>query len=1231
MDVDLKDEESFLDRRAVGLRDTPISSVAEFHTPNDVTFDYDLLEDLRQQGIDWISWVPVEKIYQNLTQYGRPSAVYPAYSYLAVGTSKGVVTIFNHKQFLQMALLLDDDFAGSKVTMIRSSVDGTHIAASLESGDIFIWNLNQKTRESSNRVGPREIAPILHITEHKYKHITGLGFLAERHTAVVVSDDSGVLSCHNGFRKGIWHLSYSTIDLNNRSPNQHSVVATASYPGFSNAPFSDLQPVAVLSERSLDLVSANSFELCYHTKVEENISTNSSVVWSACGLKLCYFGSHHLEVICFLLLKSTQKLVNSSKVSWSCEEIIKCVEWLSSSYLGILTQSNKYIFISASNGTQQFETIDMLPIALLSPVACPVVYFNRQIYALTNYNLQTGYILSWSDIILKFVQSGAYISALRSIRYFVAEEGLPFNLLRLEDDVTARKKQLEQPLKNVSIASVRHIVRAQGTICDESVLYQVIEESLYTYYLVFRDQTIALDFVELALEQIPDECTDAFFSCLISLIQKNTIRSLSPVVFSQLLRSNYIGKNPVLMKHLLFNLDISSMDVDNAVDLCKKLKFGRELIYLWTVASSDYLTPFVEMLSIIASCGHRTYLLTEELCRDKLLIYDYLAFVMTGRQFPLQCPIQPPSLRFKVKVELCHILFNGTLIDWPPESNHKLYTCADQKDEPAFPYLELLLNFDLKTCLGMLNEILEDSIFDIGFNEVQSWGDDTASRSSVSRQFVMDFMIDKLKLLLPLHEKVLTAIFIVRNLSKYPQFIRLSTSVIDDLATLLCTGHTQQVWSESEKALEALITGGYVSDPKNLIPHLKSGKFERVLLLVYKHIGAFSQFLALRLVSQAVNSAHNSVLDAIRFCLESTRNRPTERSAVLEVIANKIDAVLSVDVAAFIACLDKYDATFHFTVFKRASYSSRCLFLHQYFLFHNPTSSWEFEMMSQYVLDLEGSQNESGLRELFERTHLPMKEYERLLKKLRDSNSMYGALLVERQMRNLEGVVEDFIKLSESCQNDLRCNELLDYAFEACKAAEGEQARNCWTRLLTYLLRERSDQYQVAIKQLFNELTKATDENFGNAPAFSVKEVVTGALENPDLILTKMKDLAPTFCEIMNSADINGSLLSAISSIIYHSSADELSYYEKLLQSGWSIGTSDCDICGEKLWGLNVSSDAFLAWKQKSLSKKSAVSVHRQTPKLCIVLFDCNHGFHEDCLNNLGQDSQTFRCFFCEN
>ncbi|SCV02743.1 LAME_0H04786g1_1 [Lachancea meyersii CBS 8951] len=1230
MDAELYHEKSFLDYRAIGLSNFPTLATENSKVSPDDASDFDLFDDLREHEIDWFSWTPLEKVYQILSPYGRPTYVYPAFSYFAVGTSKGTVAIFNHKQFLQVALLLDFKCINPKVTMIRSSVDGTHIAASLESGDLVIWNLNRKKQDSKASDGTRKIAPILHITEHRSKRITGLGFLSERHTAVVASDESGNLSYHSGFRKGIWQLSYSTANLKSPSMTGNSNYVSAVYPGFANAPFSDLQPVAVLSASSIALISANNFNLCYYGKIEGVITDHSQIIWSPCGTKVCFSSSSLLQVMSFERTFPSEKLKISSKVTWSCEETIKRIEWLSPSFMSVLTSSNKLILSGTMDKIQVFEIIDMLPIALLNPVECGLAYFNRRLYALTNYNMQTCDFLSWSDIILKFVQRGNYMSALRALRFFMTEKCIPWSIFRLKDSLSARKRQLSQPLKNLSVASVRHIVRVSDANRVEQILCQVLEESLHNFSLIYDNEFDSSNFIEEALDQIPQQSKETFFSCLVCLIRKKTVRTLTPSVFSELLQSDYIYHDTEAIKTVFFDLDIASIDVNLAVGLCRKLKLGRELIYLWTVTSTDYLTPFVDMLSIIGGSKRPHQLLNEELEGDKHLVYDYLSFVMTGRQFPVQEMIKSSDRLLNVKLEICYILFNGTLIDWPPHSGQKLYTCKNQSDEPAFPYMELLLNFDLKRCLSMLHEVLEDSYFDDDSKETESSANNATPRLKVSRQFVVDFLMDRLKLRRPSCEKVLITIFVVHNLSKYPQFIRLSTPLIEHLVLLLCSENLSELRNESEKSLELLIGGHYVTATKSLISHLKLKKFDRVLLLVYRQVEAFPQMLQLRLESHELENFYHSEVDVVQFCLGRTQKKPAERKGVTDIILENIDKLIKHDVLGIINCLDKYDPSLHATVFEKAGKVEKPLYLQQYFRSHNAKAPWQFEMLSQRIMDLSDAQNEEEIEELLARTDFSSNRYQQLLDKLKDRNSVYGVILVERQMNNYEAVIDDVVTFSKDSQDKEKCAKLLDYAFDTCCAAQGEQSRNCWSRLLTFLLLNHKDhQSHWAIKRLLYHLTMLTDSVFGEYSGFAARDVLTCSLESQDLILTRARDLASVFGEIIHLAEIDEQLLSTLAKIANSSSSEVILRHEILLQNGWSIHSSNCEVCGEKLWGVCVPSDLFLIWRKQTKSKSAKESKAEGERKVSTVIFECHHGFHEECLKNLGQAADSYKCLLC--
>ncbi|SCV00429.1 LANO_0F06810g1_1 [Lachancea nothofagi CBS 11611] len=1237
MNDTLDNEQSFLDRRAQGINTPLVPTITEADLLGDdknVPCNFDLFKNLRQQDIDWVSWTPLEKIYQILSPYGHATLIHPGFSYFAIGTSKGSVVIFNYKQFLQVVLLPASECLTSNVTFINTSVDGTHIAASLESGHVFIWDLNSGSRESGAAGGHHELLPILHITEHESRTVTGLDFLSERHTAVVISDDSGNLAYHSGFRKGIWQLSYSTIDLAASSPTKDFSFVSAGYPGTANLPFSDLQPVAVLSGSSISLISGNKFSLCYYEQLKMSVDSTRQVIWSKCGASVCYFSANLLEVLKFKSVRPLNKLIIEYKVKWVCQEPLKKIEWFSSNFIGVLTSSDKFILLSIHQKIRQFETIDLLPISLLRPVEKSLASFSGQVIVLTNYNLQRGQFLSWSDIILRFVQKGAYMCALKSIRYFMTEPNLPLSILRLQTDFAARKTQLSQPLRNLSVASIRQILSTRSVEISEHLLLEIIPEALSIYQLVFHDENESQCFIEQAFEQIPEQTKQIFLSTLVSLIERGFITTVTPIVFSELLKYGANSEDPHTIRLLILNMDLSSMDLNFAVRLCQKRRFDRELIYLWNVSSADYLSPFVDLLVALGDCPGIPQLLRIEPAAASSLIYDYLSFVMTSRKFPTDYEIKPPSFAYDLKLEICYILFNGALVEWPPNSQRKLFTRRDHNGEPAFPYMELLLSCDLKRCLAMLHEILEDSFFDDESISQRQSRESHDFRLQVSRQFVVDLMLDRLKLNITSDEKVHIIVFIFRNLPKYPQFIRVSSQVVERLVSLLCTQCPLDLYNDAQCSLEALVASHILNDMKPLIAPLKLKKFDRVLFLAYKQLCAYSDLLELRLKSDLLEGPDNSVLDVLRFCLQHTRKEHVERSFVVEAILQNHEVVLQQEHSDVIDIFDEFEADLHVEVLKKAENSMKLSYLLEYFRFHSVRISWQFEMLCELFVLLSEKRMENDISDMLSRVKLSFVEYQKILEILRNGKSFYGSIIVKRRMNDLEGVIEDIISFLNVSEDEKCCNELLEYAIETCITAEGDTARYCWSKLFIFLVlnsgnaRDADNSYHIAIKRLLDELTRLSCTSTKKSAESIMGEVLTLALESQELILTKVRELAPLFGEIINLADVDQQIFLHVLNIVNQSSFSVVLDYERALQSGWSVSHNDCEVCGAKIWGVGLSSDVFDVWKQAQKLRANQSNPEELT-RTSIILFKCHHGFHQKCLRNLGQKVESYECLLC--
>lgn len=562
-------------------------SVATINDDDDDLSAFNVFDDLRTLNLGSISWTVLDKVYPLLNPFGRPTVILPSSSYFAIGTSKGMIPIFNNKQFFQLVLVPGTTCPISKVQFLCASVDGTHISASLESGDVLIWDLNNDAqKDTTNDKRTREILPIIHISEHRSRKIAALGFLSERHTAVIVSELSGKVSCHSAFRNHLWQLTYKTSELATAQTSNNNCLSTAIYPGSPTLLFSDLQPLAIISESSLSLISSTNSTLCFHEEMNKSLACHLDACWSPCGTKVSFIRDNILTIVYLGRSASEYRLEVQNRVKYSSEENLQCIKWLNKDSVGLLTESKKLVLLDVRQELTVFETIDLLPFNVLNPCITNLACFSQKVVVLTIYNLQMGEVLSWSDIVLQFVQKGAYTSALKSLIFFLRGEGFPPSLFRLHTGYVARKQQMAQPLKNLSMASVRHLLHTSNADTTREVqLYELLSVILSTFSLVFDDDQEAGLFLERAFEQTPDDAGIIFLEVLCKMMHQNRIKSLTPTISSELLRYTAGLDDPKYMSGIVMKLDPQYLDINLAIRLCQKFDLVKEMIYLWNKAS----------------------------------------------------------------------------------------------------------------------------------------------------------------------------------------------------------------------------------------------------------------------------------------------------------------------------------------------------------------------------------------------------------------------------------------------------------------------------------------------------------------------------------------------------------------------------------------------------------------------------------------------------------------------
>jgi hypothetical protein len=149
------------------------------------------------------------------------------------------------------------------------------------------------------------------------------------------------------------------------------------------------------------------------------------------------------------------------------------------------------------------------------------------------------------------------------------------------------------------------------------------------------------------------------------------------------------------------------MDLNQVTMLCQQYVLYDALIYVWTRAIGDYITPLTNILELIKLVDFEVDETENIYLSAAKKIFPYLAYTFTGRIYPGGAFMEDDQA-YSAKKDMYRFLFSGKTLQWPPGSGEVILTQSDNSPEPPFPYLQLVLDFDASSFMSMLNEAFED-------------------------------------------------------------------------------------------------------------------------------------------------------------------------------------------------------------------------------------------------------------------------------------------------------------------------------------------------------------------------------------------------------------------------------------------------------------------------------------------------------------------------------------------
>ncbi|KAK0772295.1 Vacuolar protein sorting-associated protein 8 [Friedmanniomyces endolithicus] len=850
------------------------------------------------------------------------------------------------------------------VTALSIAADYSTVVAGHANGHIFTWEISKPARPFlqipplDRGIVQQQQHPDGHVVDCAILHI---GFLGTRHTALVSADAAGMAFSHVATR-GLGPVirvvkttrllgRYSTIEPKaERNQKPSSVLAFSPLPlGNVEQATDGMGITALLTPYLLVIVSTTPIAQTQHKsprpkEIKPHSTLSGCLAWFPAvklkasnaekdrensETKLVYCWSNVLTVMDLKVTENEDPAKPASlafrpRSRWRAEEAIVAVQWLGRSVLGIMTVSQRLLIVE-DGSLQVTDSIDLLHRHIyhqdlfsqqlrsvvenldsddpsLHGVVADAFYMSFRAYKgrmfLLGFNdLTVGTLSNWADRLMALMEAGDHIAAIRlATEYYVGSSndvtvGLP------ENDESRHEVVKERLLAMIS-ASLKYSFSQYDE--ERPIRLRKLAEASFEACSSMGETDYLFSDVFDAFEDAEEP--SIYIGTLEPYILDGEIKIL-PTEIVQSMVSHFISENQgTRLEELLCRLDPSSFDFDQITTLCRQHGLYDALVYVWTQGIGDFVTPLIELLTLVKMLqdgGEDDQFTGNPFYDSAMKVFPYLAYSLTGRRYP-NGELMEDREATMIKADLYEYVFAGTPIAWPLGSNRVFRTTKDAQNEPAFPYLVLLLEFDAANFMSMLNEAFEDSFLneaeeDSGANDTLANGTNTRPGYKMTRQHIISIMLDVMRQHdFGREEVVYLDMFIARSLPKYPGQLVLSGSLLTQVLQRLCQPPSDDLQDDCQLSIEYLLSAYRPPNISSLVQALREARFFRVLKSVYRGERLFTELLEVYFQDP---QDREGVFDCIGHCLRfSTAASERQVQAVKRTIMQHLGDLANVDV-----------------------------------------------------------------------------------------------------------------------------------------------------------------------------------------------------------------------------------------------------------------------------------------------------------------------------------------------
>ena len=597
-------------------------------------------------------------------------------------------------------------------------------------------------------------------------------------------------------------------------------------------------------------------------------------------VKLVYCWSNVLTVLDVEETESGDKdkppsLSFKPRSRWKAEEAIVAVQWLSRSVLTVLTITQRLIILEdgSMRMTEAFDLVhkhiyhqDLFSKQLhnlveqldeedpsMHGVVADAFYMSFKAYKsrmfLLGFNdVSIGTLSNWADRLIALMEDGDYIGAIQLATSYYTGDADKLTI-GLPEDTTLRHSLVRDKLLEIMTASLKFAFGQRQKVpipidADDNHLKYLVE-ACFEACLSIDDTDFLFD---ETWEWYEDGGSDGIFlETLEPHILEKQITTVPPTVVKDMV-THYVSKGlESRLEEIICHMETATLDIDQVTTLCKQHNLYDALIYVWNQALNDYITPLIDLLSLLIPLAQNgDYFTDGNIMEDPIFgvnalkMFPYMSYTFTGRVYPTGDDLGEEEA-LNAKAELYWFIFSGKTITWPKGSDKAFLTSPSQAQEPSFPYLRMILKFDAPSFLSALNEAFEDSFLNdtperaVNGGSNRDLSEERVFGLSVNRQYIITILLEVMNSNdFASEDTIYLDMFIARNLPKFPQYLLLSGTERNKVLAGLCNYPGEDLAEDAQLSAEYLLSVYHPPDLVSLLPMFHKAGFYRVLKSIYK-------------------------------------------------------------------------------------------------------------------------------------------------------------------------------------------------------------------------------------------------------------------------------------------------------------------------------------------------------------------------------------------------------------